>query len=232
MKQFKYFMLMLLAVLSFASCDELTGDKEPEFSDYFDMRVTSCERVGSKLRIDFTLKNISGKDLQNVELNTVKADDDLGNHYSSADVAVNDGFTNYYKNVSIKKKETITGCFMVPDYDKTNSSKRVNVTFLAKATELDFSGEVALNKLSVTDNRVLSYGFQTNDNGLQFDEVSCVLKKENNTNFCYLTFKVKNISSVDIADVTFNSWQFKDNQGNSYNHTAYSLMVVITIIIT
>ena len=223
MKQFKYFMLMLLAVLSFASCDELTGDKEPEFSDYFDMKVTSCERVGSKLRIDFTLKNISGKDLQNVELNTVKADDDLGNHYSSADVAVNDGFTNYYKNVSIKKKETITGCFMVPDYDKTNSSKRVNVTFLAKATELDFSGEVALNKLSVTDNRVLSYGFQTNDNGLQFDEVSCVLKKENNTNFCYLTFKVKNISSVDIADVTFNSWQFKDNQGNRYNHTAYSL---------
>ena len=223
MKQFKYLMLMLLAVLAFASCDELTGDKEPEFSDYFDMRVTSCERVGSKLRIDFTLKNISGKDLQNVELKTVKADDDLGNHYSSADVAVNGGFTNYYKTVAIKKKETITGSFIVPDYDKTNFSKRVNVTFLANASELDFSGEVALNKLSVTDNRILSYGFQTNDNGLQFDDVSCVFKKENNANFCYFTFKVKNVSSVDIADITFNSWQFKDNQGNSYNHTAYSL---------
>ncbi|WP_418327743.1 hypothetical protein, partial [Segatella hominis] len=45
----------------------------------------------------------------------------------------------------------------------------------------------------------------------------------NNANFCYFTFKVKNVSSVDIADITFNSWQFKDNQGNSYNHTAYSL---------
>lgn len=60
---------MLFAVLAFASCEEENEDKEPTFSTYFKMSITNCERVGENLKVDFTMKNISGEDLQQVQLN-------------------------------------------------------------------------------------------------------------------------------------------------------------------
>ena len=71
MKLLRYFLPVLLAVFTFCACDDWFGgddpsDKEPQFSDYFKMEITRCERVADVLIVDFKMKNVSGKDLQQV----------------------------------------------------------------------------------------------------------------------------------------------------------------------
>ena len=73
MKLLRYVLPVLLAVFTFCACDGLFGDddesdKEPKFGDYFKMEITRCERVADVLIVDFKMKNVSGKDLQAVQL--------------------------------------------------------------------------------------------------------------------------------------------------------------------
>ena len=80
MKLLRYFLPVLLAVFTFCACDDWFGgddpsDKEPQFSDYFKMEITRCERVADVLIVDFKMKNVSGKDLQQVELRDVGSKD-------------------------------------------------------------------------------------------------------------------------------------------------------------
>ncbi|MEE0995182.1 MAG: hypothetical protein UH541_09785 [Prevotella sp.] len=63
MKHCKYLLLMLMAVLAFASCEK-EEDETSGFSKYLRMKINSCERFGDVLRIDFTMTNVSGKDLE------------------------------------------------------------------------------------------------------------------------------------------------------------------------
>ena len=88
MKLLRYFLPVLLAVFTFCACDDWFGgddpsDKEPQFSDYFKMEITRCERVADVLIVDFKMKNVSGKDLQQVVLsnNNAESKDNLGNGY-------------------------------------------------------------------------------------------------------------------------------------------------------
>lgn len=70
MNKLKYLLMVMLAVLAFTACEDKDDEnKEYKFTDYFSMQVTKCERVGANLKVDFNLKNISGKDLQGVMLN-------------------------------------------------------------------------------------------------------------------------------------------------------------------
>ena len=70
MKHCKYLLLMLMAVLAFASCEK-EEDETSGFSKYLRMKINSCERFGDVLRIDFTMTNVSGKDLEDIEFSGV-----------------------------------------------------------------------------------------------------------------------------------------------------------------
>ena len=128
MKLLRYFLPVLLAVFTFCACDDWFGDdndsdKEPQFSDYFKMEITRCERVADVLIVDFKMKNVSGKDLQQVELRSDYngAKDNLGNeYYNRQDVSLGGRWSGSGQK-SIKKNETITGSFRIRGFDKTNS---------------------------------------------------------------------------------------------------------------
>lgn len=210
MKLLRYFLPVLLAVFTFCACDDWFGgddpsDKEPQFSDYFKMEITRCERVADVLIVDFKMKNVSGKDLQQVELRTAYncAKDNLGNeYYNSQDVSLG-GKWNYSGKKSIKKNETITGSFRIRDFDKTNSAQKLTLNFKCASSDLDFDGEVSIANIKIADKRVLTDGIDTNDFGLKYQLLGTERKIVDGRNCSFITFTVTNNTGVNLSNVKF-----------------------------
>lgn len=220
MKLLRYFLPVLLAVFTFCACDDWFGgddpsDKEPQFSDYFKMEITRCERVADVLIVDFKMKNVSGKDLQQVELRTAYncAKDNLGNeYYNSQDVSLG-GKWNYSGKKSIKKNETITGLFRIRDFDKTNSAQKLTLNFKCASSDLDFDGEVSIANIKIADKRVLTDGIDTNDFGLKYQLVGTDRKIVDGRNCSFITFTVTNNTGVNLSNVKFNlSYFYSDTE--------------------
>lgn len=215
MKLLRYFLPVLLAVFTFCACDDWFGgddpsDKEPQFSDYFKMEITRCERVADVLIVDFKMKNVSGKDLQQVELRTAYncAKDNLGNeYYNSQDVSLG-GKWNYSGKKSIKKNETITGSFRIRDFDKTNSAQKLTLNFKCASSDLDFDGEVSIANIKIADKRVLTDGIDTNDFGLKYQLLGTERKIVDGRNCSFITFTVTNNTGVNLSDVKFDTTNF------------------------
>lgn len=210
MKLLRYFLPVLLAVFTFCACDDWFGnddpsDKEPQFSDYFKMEITRCERVADVLIVDFKMKNVSGKDLQQVELRTAYncAKDNLGNeYYNSQDVSLG-GKWNYSGKKSIKKNETITGSFRIRGFDKTNSAQKLTLNFKCASSDLDFDGEVSIANIKIADKRVLTDGIDTNDFGLKYQLLGTERKIVDGRNCSFITFTVTNNTGVNLSNVKF-----------------------------
>lgn len=210
MKLLRYFLPVLLAVFTFCACDDWFGgddpsDKEPQFSDYFKMEITRCERVADVLIVDFKMKNVSGKDLQQVELRTAYncAKDNLGNeYYNSQDVSLG-GKWNYSGKKSIKKNETITGSFRIRDFDKTNSAQKLTLNFKCASSDLDFDGEVSIANIKIADKRVLTDGIDTNDFDLKYQLLGTERKIVDGRNCSFITFTVTNNTGVNLSNVNF-----------------------------
>lgn len=220
MKLLRYFLPVLLAVFTFCACDDWFGgddpsDKEPQFSDYFKMEITRCERVADVLIVDFKMKNVSGKDLQQVELRTAYncAKDNLGDeYYNSQDVSLG-GKWNYSGKKSIKKNETITGSFRIRDFDKTNSAQKLTLNFKCASSDLDFDGEVSIANIKIADKRVLTDGIDTNDFGLKYQLVGTDRKIVDGRNCSFITFTVTNNTGVNLSNVKFNlSYFYSDTE--------------------
>ena len=220
MKLLRYFLPVLLAVFTFCACDDLFGNddpsyKEPQFSDYFKMEITRCERVADVLIVDFKMKNVSGKDLQQVELRTAYncAKDNLGNeYYNSQDVSLG-GKWHYSGKKSIKKNETITGSFRIRDFDKTNSAQKLTLNFKCASSDLDFDGEVSIANIKIADKRVLTDGIDTNDFGLKYQLVGTDRKIVDGRNCSFITFTVTNNTGVNLSNVNFNlSYFYSDTE--------------------
>lgn len=220
MKKFKYLFLALMAVLSFSACDELEGDSEPTFNTYFKMEVTKAERVGANLKVDFTLKNKSGKDLQDVSLNNVDMmKDDLGNTYYSSYISIEGGNWRGSTSINIAKGETVSGSFLITGYDPTNSSRKLDLIFGCSCATVDFSGRGEVDNVSIVDNRVLKNGICTNDQILTYTLVNCIKVNKN----AYITFTVKNTSAKDISEFKLTANEAKDNGGDEYYSTYISM---------
>lgn len=236
MKLLRYFLPVLLAVFTFCACDDLFGDddksdKEPQFSDYFKMEITRCERVADVLVVDFKMKNISGKDLQQVQLNAAynESKDDLGNgYYNRQDVSLG-GKWSYEGQKSIKKNETITGSFLIKEFDKTNSAKKLTLKFKCASSDLDFDSEVSIANIKITDKRVLTDGIDTNDFGLKYQLVGTERKMIDGYNYSFITFTVTNNTGVNLSNVEFRpSYFYGDTEsfrcdissdGSAYSYT-------------
>ena len=214
MKHCKYLLLMLMAVLAFASCEK-EEDETSGFSKYLLMKINSCERFGDVLRIDFTMTNVSGKDLEDIEFSDVSVVDNNGDEYgyNTGSVSFNDGFKKNYLKVSIDKKDKIKGAFFIK-YFKPSSVKSVDLKFLANLGSDKFYETVKdFKKIKVEDNRVMRNGIQTNDKALEFKVTSCT---RTSTGDCILSMNLKNVSEKNITNFGISSNSFTDNQGEGY----------------
>lgn len=221
MKHCKYLLLMLMAVLAFASCEK-EEDETSGFSKYLLMKINSCERFGDVLRIDFTMTNVSGKDLEDIEFSGVSVVDNNGDEYSdltnsAGSVSFNDGFKKNYLKVSIDKKDKIEGAFFINNF-KPSSVKSVDLKFSADLGSDKFNGTVKdFKKIKVEDNRVMRNGIQTNDKALEFKVTSCT---RTSTGDCILSMNLKNVSEKNITNfsigISGSSNSFTDNQEGGY----------------
>lgn len=222
MKHCKYLLLMLMAVLAFASCEK-EEDETSGFSKYLRMKINSCERFGDVLRIDFTMTNVSGKDLEDIEFSGVGVVDNNGNEYGVwGSVSFNDGFKKNDLKVSIDKKDKIEGAFFINDF-KPSSVKSVDLEFRADLGSDKFNGTVKdFKKIKVEDNRVMRNGIQTNDKALEFKVTSCT---RTSTGDCIFSMNLKNVSEKNITNFSIGSIgssnSFTDNQGGYYWNTIY-----------
>lgn len=210
MKLLRYFLPVLLAVFTFCACDDWFGgddpsDKEPQFSDYFKMEITRCERVADVLIVDFKMKNVSGKDLQEVQLNGTSSKDNLGNEYSNLQDVSLGGKWSYWGQKSIKKNETITGSFRIRAFDKTNSAQKLTLNFKCVSSDLNFNGEVSIANIKIADKRVLTDGIDTNDFGLKYQLVGTERKIVDGRNCSFITFTVTNNTGVNLSNVDFDT---------------------------
>lgn len=222
MKHFKYLLLMLMAVLSFASCEK-EDEEENGLSQYIKITSFECERVGSVLRIDYTMKNVSGQNLRNIKFGLPTVVDNNGErNYQNNKLSFNGGdFQPWATTFSLSKGEKIEGTFVITEFDETNKAKRVDLTFDAEIGDVDFNGEGSYSGLSIKDNRLMAKGIQTNDLGLTYEDVTCTYQGGN----AYLSFYVTS-KDADIRDYTLRNYSmeqpvFRDNKGNTYTANIY-----------
>lgn len=236
MKLFKY-MAMIIAALcmmgTFVSCEEKEEEVQEEsadnnlFSRYFKTTIESCERVGNVLIVDLTITNKSGKDVQDLTFGTDSysylgnSRDDLNNDLRhSMMFSLNGGSYKYsLSDVSILAGESIKLKIRVSSFDKTNSAHNVWLYVNTPSDMLKmgrYSG-LKLEKLKVTDNRVLSKGVQTNDRKLSYTFIKA--QRDENYNDVYLYFKLKNNTGMHLRNIKFVNelgQNLADNLGNSY----------------
>lgn len=227
MKNVKFLMLMLLAVLSLSSCEkEEEEEKEPNFFTYFQMNVTNCERVGNNLQVDFTMKNISGVDLNQVQLNGGSVwdmcEDNTGETYYS-EISLGGKWLTSVRT-SMDKGETISGSFLIKNFNKSIKVNQLNLIFNCSCPTLDFGGRGEIDKIKIMDNRVMRDGIRTNDLGLVYKLVSAEYKTVDNENVADITFTVTNNTGLDLQDFQLNlgSTSFEDNVGKQYYRIAIS----------
>lgn len=213
--------MMLFAVLAFASCDELTDDKdkEPTFSDYFQMKITRCERVGDNLQVNFTLKNISGENLPQVQFggSGSESEDNLGNRYNS-DLSLGSDW-HYSVSTSLSKGETINGSFLIRNFNASSKANKLNLAFNCSCATLNFDGVGEIKNLKVNDNRILSEGISTNDLGLAYTLDRANKKTVNGQTVVDITFSVQNNTGEDLQEFAYytSSYKLQDNNAKSYN---------------
>ena len=218
---------MLLAVLSLSSCEkEEEEEKEPNFFTYFQMNVTNCERVGNNLQVDFTMKNISGVDLNQVQLNGGSVwdmcEDNTGEKYYS-EISLGGKWLTSVRT-SMDKGETISGSFLIKNFNKSIKVNQLNLIFNCSCPTLDFNGRGEIDKVKILDNRVMSDGIRTNDLGLVYKLVSAEYKTVDNENVADITFTVTNNTGLDLQDfqLSLGSTCFEDNIGEKYYRIAIS----------
>lgn len=237
MKLFKY-MAMIIAALcmmgTFVSCEEKEEEEVQEesadnnlFPRYFKTKIESCERVGNVLIVDLTITNKSGKDVQDLAFKTDwysilgNSRDDLNNelHYNMTYSLNGGSYKDALSNVSVLAGESIKLKIRVSNFDKTNSASNVWLYVNTPSDMLkmgSYSG-LKLEKLKVTDNRVLSKGVQTNDRKLSYTFIKA--QRDESNNDVYLYFKVKNNTGMHLRNIKFADdfgQNLADNLGNRY----------------
>lgn len=235
MKLFKY-MAMIIAALcmmgTFVSCEEKEEEVQEESADnnlfprYFKTKIESCERVGDVLIVDLTITNKSGKDVQDLAFRTEwsselgNSRDDLNNELRyDMTFSLNGGsYKHSLSDVSILAGESIKLKIHVRDFDKTNSASYVWLYVNTPSDMLkmgSYSG-LKLEKLKVTDNRVLSKGVQTNDRKLSYTFIKA--QRDESNNDVYLHFKLKNNTGMHLRNIKIESHgaNLTDNLSNSY----------------
>ncbi len=226
MKHLKYLFFVLMSVLAFSSCEK--EEEEGDLWKYLELKEVKCQRVGCALRVEYTMKNKSGQDLNEVTFRGVEAKDNTGKEYNNSyynKMSVNGGLLAAAVNnrtFSVKKGESFSGVFVIANFDESNKAKNVNLTLSASIPDVNYSGSSTRSGLSWGEDKRVFDGIQTNDGTLTYENVSC--KYQNG--YCYWTFTVTSSVSMSNFDIKLNSTYqgvaLNDNTGNPYNDYAVS----------
>lgn len=224
-EKFKVSVLNAFAVLAFASCEEENEDKEPTFSTYFKMSITNCERVGDNLKVDFTMKNISGEDLQQVQLNGGSVwdmcEDNTGKQYYS-ELSIGGSWQTSVRT-PMRKGESFTGSFLIKNFNTSTKANRLNLIFNCSCQTLEFYGRGEIDNIKIVDNRILFDGICTNDLGLEYTLKNATKKIVDGKNVADITFTVTNHTDQDLYDFQLTTDDAKDNNSEEYNYMGISL---------
>ena len=220
MKHIPFYLGMTVMVaisLCLVACDKLSDDGKNNLSDHLSLKVTNCERVGSRLLIEFDLINKSGKDITNMSLSQGDTYDDAGNKYTGylRVAGGGEGRTVGY-TISLNKDETKKMELILADFDKSGDARKVNFIIRGNPKEV---GTLDDNKLSTStsiapDTRVRANGIQTSDKKLSFSVVSC---KRIGTELV-LTFTMTNNTSIALQKVKYGALY-----DNGYSDTGQEL---------
>ena len=221
MKQFKYLLLMLMALLTFSACEseddnEIQG--EGGMWEYLSISNVKCERIGNCLRVDFKLKNVSGKNLNDISIQNIKAVDNTSNsyNYSGNKMSLDGGLFQKplygLDNISLKKGEEKSATIVIAQFDPSNNAKNAKLlldVYIGESEKGYLSGETRF--FGWKDERPMT-GIQTNDNILSYSNSSCTYRDGS----CYWTFYVT--SKVSINDFYFwlSNSDIADNTGKKY----------------
>lgn len=253
MKYLKYLSFLLFACLTLNSCG--SSDDEEEIADAessagasdVSYTVTNCERVGSVLVVDVTMKNNS-KYKMSGKITPSSCNDESGNSYSISNISLFESVKEpaHYEVVvgsyrTIENGKSTSLRFKIPNFDPTNSNpQKFNLYFAYQFSLYNDGGvevtagdrgpfDVSLTNLEIKDNRVKSNGIQTPDNGLEFKLLDATLDKDNSVG--YLKFSVKNVSGWDIKALELDVYvesdrsPFTDDKGKSIFYTRCGIAV-------
>ena len=222
MKRLNLFMLLASIVMAagLVSCDsdkeiDENGNTVLKLEKYFSTEVTRCERVGSVLQVEFTLKSLK-EGFQRVELSTIAqgATDNLKSVYSY-EISVNGSDFHWTRNFSIDKEGEAYVIVKFKDFDPNNKATKASFTLQLEADGQNFnSNKLTIKNQEFTDNRVLTNGVQTCDTRLNFR----VDKSERVGSVLMIDFSITNYAERDIQRIEFSTVNdgVTDNLNNSY----------------
>ena len=198
-------MCMMVTCLFATSCDkDKDSEGRPHYTKYVDINITRCERVGSVLMIDFTVKN-KQETMLTVTLRDQNVIDDAGNTYVSmwADkiAHVQLGSSDYSDGATanIPGNREATGHIKVYDFDPLNKSTEVDLIMAVGIDGVELSNKkYDESGIVIVDNRVLDNGIQSNDTKLSYQVTSCIYNQEDNN--VYLDFTITNNTGTTLKE--------------------------------
>lgn len=189
----------MVLCMSLTSCNKNDDKDSPKLTDYVEVTITACERVGSVLMIDYKVKNKISTNIE-VYTNAVKVVDNNGSDYN-AELNINDGAYNNWTETTIISGNEVVCHAKVYDFDPTNRATSINFS-IGMDVNNTISGTMWCNGVEVTDNRVLTYGIQTNDRKLSYRGKSCkmVWNEEERRNDVFLEYTITNYTGMSLED--------------------------------
>jgi len=209
--------------LALVSCEK-DEDKLPTYADFVDINITRCERVGSVLMIDYTVKNKKDEAL-NLTLNGQEVSDNTGTTYVSmwsdhiAHISIGNNAFSDKSNATIPPNGEITGQVKVYDFDVTNMSTNARLVIAVAIEGKNLSDQkYERNNIMIVDNRVLANGVQTNDTHMDYQVTSCTVEGGN----AYLNFNITNNTGITLSEFGMGYMyggeaRAYDNLNNSYD---------------
>lgn len=206
-----------------ASCEK-DEDKLPSYADFVDINITRCERVGSVLMIDYTVKNKKDETL-NLTLNGQEVTDNTGTTYVSmwsdhiAHISIGNNAFSDKSNATITPNGEVAGQIKVYDFDVSNLSTNARLVIAVAIEGKNLSDQkYERNGITILDNRVLANGVQTNDTRMVYQVTSCTVEGGD----AYLNFNITNNTGISLREFGMGYMHggeatAYDDLNNSYN---------------
>ena len=175
--------------------------------------VTSAERVGSVLVVDYTIKNVSGEDINNLSFQIYRGNDEFDKSYT-ANCAIGEGEYSSDRTISKLKNQATSVCHLkYYDFDPTNKSKVATASVRIGSNNYTFTkNTIDFYVDNIIDNRILTQGIQTPDRNLKFGLTSCTLDEEGNA---IINYTVQNMYSDIMKTFTLQLYEGTDDLDKS-----------------
>lgn len=220
MRKIYYFLMLFAAVFTMGiitACGDDDEDNTPTWENFFDVKFTRCERVGTVLVLEFDVTNKSGKDIRNVNIDWKTLTDNAGNTYvtpNEGKLGVKGAADIIYWNVDVAIDEGQTKKFIARmlEFDKSNSATKAIAGLVLKTSEIsDMPSNEVLFTIGIVDNRVMNHGIQTNDVLLDYKLEGC---KVEDGKLC-VSFTLTNNLGFDLKHVETKVY---DSRGAAISH--------------